>query len=88
MIHKVKTLALLVARGNEGANTHELRNAIGQMSPAARILELKNAGAVIETILTTVKIEGKPHKRVARYVLVSMPKHLAHLLPKNKKGGK
>ena len=83
--HAIKTLALLVERGSAGATTNDLREAVGQLSPAPRVLELRNMGAEI----LTVRERKGAHPHMGRYVLISFPDHMARLLPRSsKKGGK
>ena len=87
--HALKTLVLLYERGSEGATTDELRSVIGQMSPAPRIKELREQGAVINTDPVSIVIDGKEHHNVARYVLLSLPKHLQKQIAHHHyKGGK
>lgn len=91
--HTLQTLILLYERRKEGVTTDELRSVIGQMSPAARIMELKELGAAIGTVRVSVVIDGKKHHNVARYVLLSLPKHLRELIAhhysnNDSKGGK
>ncbi len=62
--------------GGKGLTTLEIREGLGVMSPAPRILELRRAGHRIETIRATiVTSDCVEHHNVARYVLVCLLKN-------------
>ncbi|MDQ2075769.1 helix-turn-helix domain-containing protein [Marinimicrobium sp. ABcell2] len=54
-------------------NTLYARDRLNILMPAARIKELKNAGHDIFTDrITITDRDGRPHSRVARYVLIKL----------------
>lgn len=61
--------ALLALLSATPASTVDIRDQLGILSPAARVLDLRKAGHRIETLTTTATdSEGRPH-RSALYVL-------------------
>lgn len=55
------------------ANTIELRHLHNIMQPAARVKALRERGHTIHTIReTATDLEGRTHRRVARYVLIEL----------------
>jgi hypothetical protein len=65
-----RTLAALMAGS---ANTIELRHLHNVMQPAARVKSLREQGHTIRTIRETAPdLEGRPHRGVARYVLLQL----------------
>lgn len=65
-----RTLAVLMAGS---ANTVELRHLHNVMQPAARVKALREQGHIIHTIReTATDQEGRPHRGVARYVLLKL----------------
>lgn len=55
------------------ANTIELRHLHNVMQPAARVKSLREQGHIIHTVReTATDLEGRPHRGVARYVLLKL----------------
>jgi hypothetical protein len=76
-VQRARILNVLIERGAKGLTTIEMREELDVMSPASRVLELRELGHQIQTVWTVSENAQGNNHRNARYVLINTTEGVA-----------